>query len=484
VLRAFCGKQIESEMTFDFKGARFERLVVFCRRINGINQTPDLISFVAAEKEHVGFCGIIADLDEKFEKRFAGMCQANRIDPDDIRRRMRLVASVLGIYKQVDYYNVLGVSPDADEDTIKQAYREKAQILHPDKSSGDAENGKAFIKLHDAYVHLSDPKVRKVCDQTHDGSGYWVERQKSSKIPAWGVGFGRFLSWMFVSIGSAIIVSYAFHIYKNGLITFFFEQLRSNQKESRAKAVKIVRSKMLHPNSDSALETEFETEAALNSIAKENRVKKINDEVASLAKAKSVVFQQQHQTKIDRPVVKVNKNRTVKKPVSAKKRQRQKKKKKVVMHSSAGTSKETIARVLNINIVKKNRNKKVYYLHEQKRLLTFLEKYTSTYEQKDLSRFRTFFTKNAIEQGKPFESLLPTYRQTFNRVEALKYHINLRSFTVDNSAKKILVEGVYTASYQLPEKDWGNSSGTIRMELLDSSRGLMVSRLDYDRGIR
>jgi curved DNA-binding protein CbpA len=480
-------------MTFDFKGARFERLVVFCRRIARIKQTPDLISFVAEEEEYVGFCRIIADPDDKLQKRFAGMCQANRMDPDDIRKRMRLVATVLGIYKQVDYYNILGVSPDADEDTIKQAYRKKARILHPDRAAGDAENGEAFVKLHDAYVHLSDPKVRQLCNQSHDRSGYWVEGKKSSKMPALSVGFGRFLSSMFVLICSVIIVVYAFDIYKNGAITFFLDQLRSDQKESRTKAMEIVTRKMLHPNSNSALEAESESETAPNSIAKENRVKKMDDVVTYLAKAKSSVFQQQNQTKSDRQVAKANKNQAVKKSVPVKSRLRQKKKNEAVLHSFADTSRETIDRVLinktiltnaNKDIVKKNKIKEVNYLDKQNRLVAFLKKYTSAYEQKDLSRFRTFFVQEALEQGKPFEVLLPTYQQTFSRVEALRYHIDLRSFTIDNSAKKILIEGVYTASYRLPEKDWGNSSGTIRMELLDLSNGLMVSRLDYDRGIR
>lgn len=49
-------------------------------------------------------------------------------------------------------YRTLGVDPDADEETIKRAYRERAKSLHPDAESGDEE---AFKKLTRAYDRLT-----------------------------------------------------------------------------------------------------------------------------------------------------------------------------------------------------------------------------------------------------------------------------------------------------------------------------------------
>jgi hypothetical protein len=104
----------------DFTGARLRRLIGFCRRVNAIKQTPDLIRLVAREKEYFEFCRKITDPRRKFQTRFVAMCRTNLIDPDDICKRLKVVASVFRVYNEVDYYQVLGVAPDADVQAIKK----------------------------------------------------------------------------------------------------------------------------------------------------------------------------------------------------------------------------------------------------------------------------------------------------------------------------------------------------------------------------
>lgn len=64
-----------------------------------------------------------------------------------------------------DYYEVLGVSKDADDATLKKAYRVLAKKYHPDTNPGNAEAEAKFKEASEAYAVLSDPQKRKQYDQ-------------------------------------------------------------------------------------------------------------------------------------------------------------------------------------------------------------------------------------------------------------------------------------------------------------------------------
>ena len=74
-----------------------------------------------------------------------------------------------------DYYEVLGVSRDADKNTIKKAYRKLAKKYHPDTNQGNAQAAERFKEATEAYNILSDPEKKKMYDQfghaAFDGSG-------------------------------------------------------------------------------------------------------------------------------------------------------------------------------------------------------------------------------------------------------------------------------------------------------------------------
>ena len=57
-----------------------------------------------------------------------------------------------------DYYEVLGVPKDADEDALKKAYRKLAKKYHPDANPGDKEAEAKFKEASEAYSVLSDPQ--------------------------------------------------------------------------------------------------------------------------------------------------------------------------------------------------------------------------------------------------------------------------------------------------------------------------------------
>ena len=66
-----------------------------------------------------------------------------------------------------DYYEVLGVGRDADEKTIKDAFRQLALKFHPDRNKEPGASER-FKEIGEAYAVLSDPKKRA----EYDARGY------------------------------------------------------------------------------------------------------------------------------------------------------------------------------------------------------------------------------------------------------------------------------------------------------------------------
>ena len=64
-----------------------------------------------------------------------------------------------------DYYEVLGVDRNADDATLKKAYRKLAKKYHPDMNPGDKEAEAKFKDATEAYGVLSDPDKRRQYDQ-------------------------------------------------------------------------------------------------------------------------------------------------------------------------------------------------------------------------------------------------------------------------------------------------------------------------------
>ena len=95
-----------------------------------------------------------------------------------------------------DYYEVLGVSRSADDNTIKKAYRKLAKKYHPDTNGGDPNAEQKFKEVTEAYNVLSDKEKRKLYDQfghaAFDGSAPGAGAQGGAYEGPFQGGFGGF----------------------------------------------------------------------------------------------------------------------------------------------------------------------------------------------------------------------------------------------------------------------------------------------------
>lgn len=84
-----------------------------------------------------------------------------------------------------DYYSIMGLSRDANQDEIKRAYRKLARKFHPDVSKEPNAEAK-FKELGEAYEVLKDPEKRAAYDQL---GANWKAGEDFRPPPNWDEGF-------------------------------------------------------------------------------------------------------------------------------------------------------------------------------------------------------------------------------------------------------------------------------------------------------
>ncbi|WFD22104.1 hypothetical protein MEQU1_000766 [Malassezia equina] len=81
-----------------------------------------------------------------------------------VHARILKAQKLLKQAKSKDYYKVLGVSRDADDRTIKKAYRRLAREYHPDKGGSQEK----MAEINEAFGVLNDPELKARYDQGDD----------------------------------------------------------------------------------------------------------------------------------------------------------------------------------------------------------------------------------------------------------------------------------------------------------------------------
>jgi len=100
-----------------------------------------------------------------------------------------MVYNATGEMAGKDYYNILGVSRNASEREIKQAYRRLARKYHPDVNPNDKSAEAKFKEINEAYEVLSDKETRQKYDRYGERWQYADQfAQAQRQTPFWDFG--------------------------------------------------------------------------------------------------------------------------------------------------------------------------------------------------------------------------------------------------------------------------------------------------------
>jgi len=107
----------------------------------------------------------------------------------------------------------------------------------------------------------------------------------------------------------------------------------------------------------------------------------------------------------------------------------------------------------------------------------FLDDYCRAYETLNYLRFMGFFAKDAVENDTSVKQLEATYRDNFERLDALVYDIQVEELRTHPG--EIEVSGNYRLKWRFREGNWQGREGSIVLGLVPVKGSFQVKRLVY-----
>jgi DnaJ-domain-containing protein 1 len=160
-------------------------LTRFIWRLQLLPDTPALIQFVAGNEDYLALCSRIVNDPGKHSQDLQllkTICQKQDLNFQILVEKLNPVGRAFGLVDEdSDYYELLGISRNADTADIKKAFRKKVIEVHPDTSDQMDASGEEFIHLQAAYHILSDPVLRQQYDENLRDVNLWKERVQQSR---------------------------------------------------------------------------------------------------------------------------------------------------------------------------------------------------------------------------------------------------------------------------------------------------------------
>ncbi|CAK8721697.1 DnaJ domain-containing protein [Candidatus Electrothrix aarhusensis] len=126
-----------------------------------------------------------------------------------------------------------------------------------------------------------------------------------------------------------------------------------------------------------------------------------------------------------------------------------------------------------------NNDQKHQDLSPQDSLRQFVKNYTTAYMSRDIRKLARFFTKGALENGKPFSEMHKKYTQLFNATQSIDYRIDILNTDIQKKGTTATLTGrLHVRLIYSPDKVKSNT-GTLTFFLIKDNKSYKVKALTY-----
>jgi len=440
--------------------------------VKTISDTPTLIQRIAENQYYLKCCAAIFKPDgskDIFLWRLAlelkNAAEQQQVSYDKLQEMLAPVAIALGLKEQnarsmqSDFYKRLGISLDASNQEIKAAYRNKAREAHPDTETGENEE---FIKIQEAYQVLSEASLRRQYDLSRRYAGRWDWHEDSAISNEWQESFLQRHRMAAFFVGIILL-----------LVGFAFLADIVNQQYDLKKEMALVK-----PES----KTEPQAESPPKKLSEILPITR--NELPAIVeihnKASNISMQSIESPSPDRNT---NELKPVKETKSAvtdfKEEEVIAESQKHAQHVAQVSGEEKTQEPSDIKPLKEKEAEVVSEPLSVK-LKDFLGTYCKTYEDRNIEKFINFFADDAMENGEPFKSLLPKYRENFETIDRISYHIDMANYLWDLDQNRVRIEGEFFLEWQKEKGSKPNNfSGNIKMGLIFHQDSFLIKNLSY-----
>lgn len=521
----------------------------FVRLVITINDTPTLIRHIAEYKQFILYCSatIKAEKNTNLEqlrwyRELKQEAFRQGFSFEKLRSKLATIADAIGLHtqipksSQIDHYQILGVSENASNDTIKKAFRAKARLTHPDLSSGKNDE---FFSVREAYRILSDPFLRRHYNRIRMQNSHrqWSETSvkeadetlNRSLLRIYGV---RFIFIVLLLVGTAWIADFVItqrsvldDVHKMSAVkkTLPENQNRDQNSKYHDEHNLLEIKGMEHPETqDNSLENHLAGEVT-QETAEYTRSPDIEREIPTKKREKTPFEADPNRPKLvenkntgwqvtdhgDKPDSKdMATDDPLKKSYQAQKNNDLSDSQNLIIEKSSsknfkvaelpgpkplnpaneinntddisGLSKPDhsgfpkLETLGKIDEIISETLVSNVPLQINAELEQFLSRYCDAYERMDLNTLMTFFSKNAIENGIPINRLLPKYRKNFQNLASITYRISMVNYTLEPNGSTIDIKGVFFLQWRKKHENyWHRYNGDIHLNLISKDESFI-----------